>query len=203
MHRHGRLLKATREKIGGKNLVRRTASRYSTTFLTLKRQEKCNIVLSTNFWDVVKDCVSALEPLLIQLRLVNSDDMPALPGVYAGMDLAKKKINDSFANKPLILRRVMDIKLDEAALFLDPRKFYDIRKNDSAYACRQRIMFNDVLGQMVVGDADLVARIDKWWTSFGGIAIEVQRFAKRIVGLCCSAAPGHERNWSTFEYVSN
>lgn len=73
------------------------------------RQEKCNIVLSTNFWDVVKDCVSALEPLLIQLRLVNSDDMPALPGVYAGMDLAKKKINDSFANKPLILRRVMDI----------------------------------------------------------------------------------------------
>ncbi|XP_072146597.1 uncharacterized protein [Setaria viridis] len=128
MHRHARLLKAAREKIGGKNL----------------------------------------------LRLVNSDDMPALPGVYAGMDLAKKKINDSFANKPLILRKVMDIvegrwaeqnehKLDEAALFLDPRKFYDIRKNDSAYAY-------------------------KWWTSFGGIAIEVQRFAKRIVGLCCSAA---------------
>jgi hypothetical protein len=41
-----------------------------------------------------------------------------------------------------------------------------------------------------------------WWSSYGGRAIELQRFAKRIVSLCASSS-GCERNWSTFEFVSN
>ena len=40
-----------------------------------------------------------------------------------------------------------------------------------------------------------------WWSSFGGRAIDLQRFAKRIVSLCASSS-GCERNWSTFEFVS-
>ena len=39
------------------------------------------------------------------------------------------------------------------------------------------------------------------WSSFGGRAINLQRFAKRIVSLCASSS-GCERNWSTFEFVS-
>ena len=39
-----------------------------------------------------------------------------------------------------------------------------------------------------------------WWDAYGGRAIELQSFAKRIVGLCCSSS-GCERNWSTFEFV--
>ena len=40
-----------------------------------------------------------------------------------------------------------------------------------------------------------------WWRSYGGRAIDLQRFAKRIVSLCASSS-GCERNWSTFEFVS-
>lgn len=40
-----------------------------------------------------------------------------------------------------------------------------------------------------------------WWRSYGGRAIELQRFAKRVVSLCASSS-GCERNWSTFEFVS-
>jgi hypothetical protein len=40
-----------------------------------------------------------------------------------------------------------------------------------------------------------------WWRSYGGCAIEIQRFARRIVGLCASSS-GCERNWSRFEFVS-
>ena len=40
-----------------------------------------------------------------------------------------------------------------------------------------------------------------WWDAYGGLAFEIQSFAKRIVSLCCSAS-GCERNWSTFEFVS-
>ena len=40
-----------------------------------------------------------------------------------------------------------------------------------------------------------------WWRSYSGLAIDLQRFARRVVGLCVSSA-GCERNWSTFEQVS-
>ena len=36
----------------------------------------------------------------------------------------------------------------------------------------------------------------------GGKVVELQRFAKRVVGLCASAS-GCERCWSTFESISN
>ena len=41
-----------------------------------------------------------------------------------------------------------------------------------------------------------------WWGSYGGRAIDLQRFAKRIVSLCASSS-GCERTWSAFEFVSN
>ncbi|XP_074362301.1 uncharacterized protein LOC141702535 [Apium graveolens] len=39
-----------------------------------------------------------------------------------------------------------------------------------------------------------------WWDAYGGRAIELQAFARRIVGLCASSS-GCERNWSTFEFI--
>ena len=47
----------------------------------------------------------------------------------------------------------------------------------------------------------LFGNIVDWWRSYGGRAIEIQRFARRIVSLC-AASSGCERNWSTFEFVS-
>ena len=40
-----------------------------------------------------------------------------------------------------------------------------------------------------------------WWASYGGRAIEIQRFARHSVSLCASSS-GSERNWITFEFVS-
>jgi len=40
----------------------------------------------------------------------------------------------------------------------------------------------------------------EWWRSYGGRAIELQRFARRVVSLCASSS-GCERNWSTFEFI--
>ena len=41
----------------------------------------------------------------------------------------------------------------------------------------------------------------EWWRSYGGRAIDIQRFARSIVSLYASSS-GCERNWSTFEFVS-
>jgi hypothetical protein len=47
---------------------------------------------------------------------------------------------------------------------------------------------------------DLVSLVD-WWHSYGGRAIELQRFARHVVSLCASSY-GCEQNWSKFESMS-
>ncbi|XP_039820140.1 uncharacterized protein LOC120682353 isoform X3 [Panicum virgatum] len=94
-----------------------------------------------------------------------------MPEVFACLDLAKKKISDSFASSPGILKKVMDIvhrrwadqtgqKLCEAALFLNPNKYFDIKENDHAYASRLQEMFNDVIEKMITDDDDLIAMMN-------------------------------------------
>ncbi|XP_063937668.1 uncharacterized protein LOC108193722 isoform X2 [Daucus carota subsp. sativus] len=114
-----------------------------------------------------------------------------------------------------------------AALFLNPGKYFDIVERNPSCASRIREDFNDVLEKMVKdrttrnlisNSADdykntrggfaremaIEHRKEKspldWWDAYGGRAIELQSFAKRIVGLCCSSS-GCERNWSTFEFI--
>ena len=93
-----------------------------------------------------------------------------MPEVFACLDLAKKKISDSFASSLGILKKVMDIvhrrwadqtgqKLYEAALFLNPNKYFDIKENDHAYASRLQEMFNDVIEKMITDDDDLIAMV--------------------------------------------
>ncbi|KAL6552859.1 hypothetical protein OROHE_008223 [Orobanche hederae] len=114
-----------------------------------------------------------------------------------------------------------------AALFLNPGKYFDLLEKNPAYASRIREDFNDVLEKMIT-DRDTRDKISNfadaykntregfvwemaiehrkskspldWWDAYGGRAIELQSFAKRVVGLCASSS-GCERNWSTFEFI--
>ncbi|VFQ83330.1 unnamed protein product [Cuscuta campestris] len=181
-----------------------------------------DIVLSTRFWNTVEDCIRASQPLLVVLRIVDGDERPAITEVMPAMDMAKKKITEAFQNKKVLLNKMITIiedcwqdqmgqKLYGAALFLCPSRYYDIKTENGDKASSLRANFNDVLEKMVVDDAvqqkisnqadDYHAmRVVDWWDAFGNEARELQIFAKRIVGLCCSSS-GCERNWSTFEFV--
>ena len=213
VYRHPKFLCAMCEKMGVKDLVAPATTRYCTSFLTLERMHKhrdamkclftnedwsrsklsstqagrnvCEIVLSTAFWNGVEDCIKASEPLLALLRMVYGAERPAMPEVFAGLYLAKKKISNSFASNPGLLKQVIDIvelrwsdqmeqKLYGAALFLNPNKFFDIKENDPAYASSLRSMFNDVIEKMVVDDDELITKVsgqanqyDSTETSFG------------------------------------
>jgi len=139
IYRHGRILAAMREKTGGADLVRPAATRFATSFLTLKSLHKHkdalkalfvsetwtgnklaktkagldvhDIVLSTQFWNSVEDCLRASAPLLIVLRVVDGDEKPAMPEVQALMDQAKERISQSFAiqSKKPLLKKIMAI----------------------------------------------------------------------------------------------
>lgn len=123
----------------------------------------------------------------------------------------------------------MGTKLYGAGLFLHPGKFFDIQRDNPDYATTLREDFNDVLEHMV-SDRELRATISDqvdeyqnsrnsfaretlydlrkkkrpldWWSGYAGRTKELQKFAKRIVGLCCSSS-GCERNWSTFEFANS
>ncbi|XP_066381394.1 uncharacterized protein, partial [Miscanthus floridulus] len=138
IYRHGRILSLMREKTGA-DLVRPAATRFATSFLTLKSlhkhrdalkalfvseewlgnklaktaadQEVHNTVLSMEFWNSVEDCLRASAPLLIVLRVVDGDERAAMPEVAALMNHAKEKIKLSFAteNKKTLLKNIIKI----------------------------------------------------------------------------------------------
>nr|XP_034569689.1 uncharacterized protein LOC117834177 isoform X2 [Setaria viridis] len=123
----------------------------------------------------------------------------------------------------------MDHLLYGAALYLNPRKLHPLIKDkDDAIAGQLRGCFIDVLDRMVE-DKDTRDKIHAqsleyealrveafskksakenmesmspldWCSSYGGHAIEIQRFARHIVSLCASLS-SYERNWSTFEFI--
>jgi hypothetical protein len=191
IYRHGRILSAMREKTGGADLVRPAATRFATSFLTLKSLHKHrdalkalfvseawtsnklaktsagmnvhDIVLSTEFWNSVEDCLRASAPLLIVLRVVDGDEKPAMPEVAALMNHAKEKIKLSFAieTKKTLLKRIIEIiekrwvnqmehPLYGAALYLNPGKLHPlIRVDDDATVGQLRGSFLEVLERMV------------------------------------------------------
>jgi hypothetical protein len=138
IYRHGRILSLMREKTGV-DLVRPAATRFATSFLTLKSlhkhrdalkalfvseewlgnklaktaagQEVRNIVLFVEFWNSVEDYLRASAPLLIVLRVVDGDERPAMPEVAALMNHAKEKIKLNFAtkNKKTLLKNIIKI----------------------------------------------------------------------------------------------
>ena len=57
-----------------------------------------NVVLDSRFWKNVSICLKVAAPLMVVLRLVDSDVKPAMGFIYEGMDCAKEKIKSNFNN---------------------------------------------------------------------------------------------------------
>jgi hypothetical protein len=153
-----------REKLG-EDLVRPGVTRFATSFLTLASMYKHknrlqglfvsdewngskfsllqegvqaeNIVLSVSFWQTLKNCLRASQPILIALRIADSDDTPVAPEIMAAMEKAKATIQESLKEKPRLLAEViscfekrwetqMEQKLYGAALYLNPGKFFTL-----------------------------------------------------------------------------
>ncbi|KAM0881445.1 hypothetical protein ACQ4PT_032951 [Festuca glaucescens] len=197
IYAHTRILDLMRSLNGKKNLVRPGATCFATSFLTLtsmwsQRQtlkalfvsadwyaSKLKIteagkaaertVMSMPFWQSVENCMRASQPLLKALRIVDGDESPAMPEIWAAMDVAKVHINEALSQREGLRSQVvaiierrwdnqMEQKLHGAALFLNPSKFFAIQETNKRLATRLRSMFNDVLWKMVPDD-DLQSKI--------------------------------------------
>ncbi|KAM0854463.1 hypothetical protein ACQ4PT_050422 [Festuca glaucescens] len=112
---------------------------------------------------------AASQPLFKALRIVDGDESPAMPEIWAAMDVAKVHINEALSQREGLRSQVLAIierrwdnqmeqKLHGAALFLNPSKFFAIQETNKRLATRLRSMFNDVLWKMVLDD-DLQSKI--------------------------------------------
>ena len=110
----------------GQDLIRPAATRFATAYLTLGCLNDCkitlmsmftsvqwrssryakseegrqiqNCVLDSKFWHDVSECIKAAFPLIKVLRLVDSDEIPAMGFIYKAMMEAKEKIKVNFGN---------------------------------------------------------------------------------------------------------
>lgn len=115
-----------REFTGGKDLIRPAVTRFATAYLTLgclheHKGALINMFTSTKwrggrfnsaegkvvqgiildsrgFWPNVATCLKVALPVIKVLRLVDSDEKPAMPFSYDEMDCAKNKIKQNFNN---------------------------------------------------------------------------------------------------------
>ena len=112
---------------GKQEIVRPGATRFATSFLTLASMWKQrqhlkalfvstewhanklkltppgkmaeNTVLSVTFWQSVENCMRASQPILVALRIVDGDDSPAMPEIWAAMDVAEDTHNRCIVTK--------------------------------------------------------------------------------------------------------
>ncbi|XP_022631719.1 uncharacterized protein LOC106776767 [Vigna radiata var. radiata] len=95
-----------------------------------------NVVLDSRFWNNVSTCLKVAAPLMVVLRLVDSDVKPAMGFIYEEMDSAKEKIRSNFNNIKKSYEEVWKIidaqwdnqlhrPLHAAAYFLNPHFHYE------------------------------------------------------------------------------
>lgn len=108
----------------GRDLIRPGKTRFATAYLTLAclNEHKASLlsmfssedwtsskfaktaegrkvedmICDTRFWKNIIVCLKAAAPLIIVLRLVDSDEKPAMGFIYEGMDCAKEQIKRNF-----------------------------------------------------------------------------------------------------------
>jgi len=57
-----------------------------------------HIVLDNRFWKNVSTCLKFVAPIMVVLRLVDSDVKPAMSFIYEEIDYAKENIRSNFNN---------------------------------------------------------------------------------------------------------
>nr|XP_007132560.1 hypothetical protein PHAVU_011G105000g [Phaseolus vulgaris]ESW04554.1 hypothetical protein PHAVU_011G105000g [Phaseolus vulgaris] len=151
--------------------------------------------------NVVLDIVA---PLMVVLRLVDSDVKPAMGFIYEGMDCAKEKIKSNFSNIKKRWINQLHRPL-HAAYYLNPQLHYQPNfRNDDAevkeglYMCMRRLVnnvaertkinlqltdFHHARGIFSLEDAKLGRKgmlPADWWEMFGDRTPELMRFVVRV-----------------------
>ncbi|KAF8379081.1 hypothetical protein HHK36_028509 [Tetracentron sinense] len=186
IYKHCWVLNLMRMHTQGRDLVRPAVTQFATCFLTLKSvyQQKTGLITmfgsedwqrspyakrpdgvhvrdivlaNSEFWPAIKYCIKSTVPLVKVLKLVDSDERPAMGYIYEAMDWAKETIAANLGGtkrkyKPIwdIIDRRWDLQmprpLHAAGYYLNPRFHYDpnfkadIEVKQGLYDCIERMI---------------------------------------------------------------
>ncbi|XP_075654754.1 uncharacterized protein LOC142624913 [Castanea sativa] len=153
------------------------------------------IILDNQFWNDCRVIVHIMSPLIRLLRIVDSDEKPAMGYVYDGMYRVIDGIKNFFKDKKrlwepyvnIIKDHVIELKVSVGRLKLveELRLF------------RER---EQTFGTQLAQESAKTSQPDEWWKLFGSCAPTLQNFAIRILSQT-AASSGCERNWSVFEQI--
>uniref|UniRef100_A0A0R0LB65 BED-type domain-containing protein n=1 Tax=Glycine max TaxID=3847 RepID=A0A0R0LB65_SOYBN len=97
-----------------------------------------NSVLDSRFWKNVSICLKVVAPLMVVLRLVDSDQQPAMGFIYVEMDHAKEMIKNNFNNVKKRWKNQLYRHLHAVAYYLNPQLHFedDFKKDNGEFAIR-------------------------------------------------------------------
>ncbi|KAH1212722.1 hypothetical protein GmHk_14G040845 [Glycine max] len=180
------LISMLKKYTNGRDLVRPGMTRFATAYLTLaclhemkaslmrlfsseeRKKSKFGTsqegrkvedsILDNRFWKNVSICLKAAAPLMVVLRLVDSDQQLAMGFIYVEMDCAKEKIKSNFNNVNKNYEPVWEIidkrwenqlyrPLHAAAYYLNPQLHFedDFKKDnrevkEGLFICMMRLV---------------------------------------------------------------
>ncbi|XP_057451930.1 uncharacterized protein LOC130743719 [Lotus japonicus] len=220
------LITLLRKETSGRDLIRPGATRFAIAYLTLSclreletplramfdsddwRSTKFatstegknvqRIVKDSQFWKNIVICLKAAGPMIEFLRLVDSDEKPAMGFIYDAIDTAKEKIRTNFKD-------VNKRPLHAAGYYLNPYfhwdsnfKKEDVEVKEGLYSCMikmvpnamerkkmhaQLIEFHKRKGMFGLEDAQSVRKTltpAEWWESYGDHCPELRNFSIRV-----------------------
>ncbi|XP_058733499.1 uncharacterized protein LOC131605121 [Vicia villosa] len=215
IYNHCFALYLMRQHTGGREILRPAPTRFATNFIALqsilshkdalrvmvtskewttttyskdvKAKQFVEQVLDSSFWSKCADIVKITEPLVHVLRIVDSEDKPAmgyLSRAIFGLEYEKNKsTTQGFLD--VIEKYAYDSK--------------DLRSKLTA----EMTSFKNCEGSFgrttAVENRDEVFP-DQWWDTYGTEAPNLQKLAIWILSQTCSVS-GCERNWSVFEHI--
>ncbi|KAL5178843.1 hypothetical protein HKD37_01G000279 [Glycine soja] len=152
-----------------------------------------NSVLDSRFWKNVSICLKVVAPLMVVLRLVDSDQQPAMGFIYVEMDHAKEMIKNNFNNVKKVIMNLFGKLLIRGGRI----NFIDI--------CMQLhiiLILNCILKMILKKIMEKLVKNVGVRNKINGQLLHfiLPKFAIRVLSLTCSSY-GCERNWSSFEMV--
>ncbi|RWR95498.1 hypothetical protein CKAN_02484700 [Cinnamomum micranthum f. kanehirae] len=147
-----------------------------------------DILLSNSFWKDVEHILKVSESLVTILRLLDSEDKPAMGYLYEALNRAKEVIQSSVDKQRREITKGFNAVVERLIPDEDIQDIIFKQCDDYEYS------------KYEFGTALAIRNRYDWWDQFGCDTPELQNLAIRVLSQCCSIS-GCERNLSIFGHI--